>query len=262
MIPGPAFAGAEGRANPLADWAPETRLATALLGIATVFALPALAAPLAALVAAALLAAAGLTVRLQVRALLPWWSVALLVLAVHTLTTTSAAPLGRPSLAGFLAGLVALTRVAGSAAWLALLMRTTALDDLVTGVRWWMQPLRRLGLRDDDLPLVLVVAMGTAPAMLGEARRIEAVVRLRRGAGRDRSRRRWLRRQQDRARVVVPLLESLVRRSEALTLSLRRRRPVARPSRGPSNITRGLLAVWVAALVLVISWSTAGEGWL
>jgi energy-coupling factor transporter transmembrane protein EcfT len=251
VIPGPAFADAARRANPLAGWTPEVRLATALLGVATVFTVPPPAAPVAALIPACLLAASGLTPAHQARSLLPWWSVALLVVAVHTLTTTEAAPLGHPSLAGFVGGLVALTRVAGSAGWLAVLMRTTALDDLMTGVRWWLRPLRRLGLRDDDLPLVLVVALGTAPTMLGEARRIEAVIRLRRGAPVAGGRRRWLVRQRDRARVVVPLLESLVRRAEALSLSLRRRRPVAHVSAGPSTAARWLLALWFVVLVLL-----------
>jgi energy-coupling factor transporter transmembrane protein EcfT len=246
VIPAPAFAASELRPTPLGRLHPATRLGGAVLGMVTVFSLPAVLVPVAVLVPALFLVRTGLDLRRQLRSLAPWWPVALLVLAVHTLTTTSAAPLGRPSLAGLLAGLTALARVAGSAAWLGLLMRATNLDELVTAMRWWNTPLRRLGLRDENLPLVLVVALGTAPTVLGEARRIEAVLRLRRGACTGSPNR--FGRARDRARVVVPLLEALVRRGEALALSLRRRRPVGLDTGGPAWSEGLLLLAWAAAL--------------
>lgn len=251
MIPAPAFAATELRPTVLDHLHPAVRLGAMVLGVATVFTVPPVIVPVAALVPASVLTITGLDVGRQVRALTPWWPVALLVLIVHTLTTVDAAPLGRPSVAGLLAGLIALVRVAGSAAWLAVLMRTSRLDELVTAVRWWLRPLRRLGLRDDDLPLVLVVALGTAPTVLGEARRIEAVVRLRRGGALAAGRYRWLVRSRDRARVVVPLLETLIRRAEALSLSLRRRRPVGARGEGPSWAARFVLLAWAVVLVLV-----------
>ena len=250
MIPAPAFAAAELRPTRLGRLHPATRMGGVFLGIVTVFSLPAEAVLVAVLVPALVLVGTGMDPGRQIRALAPWWPVALLVLAVHTLTTTSAAPLGRPSLTGLLAGLTALARVAGSAAWLALLMRTTNLDELVTAIRWWGAPLRRLGLKDDDLPLILVVALGTAPTVLGEARRIEAVLRLRRG-GRSKAAN-WFARARDRARVVVPLLEALVRRGEALALSLRRRRPVGLEGTGPAWIERLGLLAWAGILTVLI----------
>jgi len=227
--------------------------------MATVFTVPPLAVAPAVLVPVVLLTTTGLDAGRQLRALTPWWSVALLVMAVHILTTTEAAPLGRPSWAGAVAGLVALTRVAGSAAWLAVLMRTVPLDELVSAVRWWFRPLRRLGLRDEDLPLMLVVALGTAPTVLGEARRIEAVVRLRQGSATANYRRNWMSRVRNRARVVVPLLETLMRRAEALGLSLRRRRPVGLDVGEPSWSARLTLLIWTVALVLT-TWARLKAG--
>lgn len=257
MIPAPAFAAAELRPTALARLHPATRLGCVVLGIVTVFVLPPVAVPAAVLVPAVGLAFTGLDPARQLRSLRPWWPVALLVLIVHTLTTTTAAPLGRPSLAGLLAGLTALARVAGSAAWLALLTRTSNLDETVTAVHWWNTPLRRLGLKDEDLPLVLVVALGTAPTVLGEARRIETVVRLRRG-GRSGVSGAWAR-ARDRARVVVPLLETLVRRGEALALSLRRRRPLGRSAGRPTAGEILLLLAWAVALAALLMGRTGGS---
>lgn len=256
MIPAPAFAAAEMRPTRLGLLHPAIRLGGGLLGIVTVFVVPPPLVPVAALVPALMLAATGLDAGRQFRALAAWWPVGLLVLLVHVLTTTSAAPLGHPSLAGLKSGLTALARVAGSAAWLAVLVRTTSLDELVTATRWWGAPLRSLGLRDDDLPLVLVVALGTAPTVLGEARRIEAVLRLRRG-GRNAG---PLSRARDRARVVVPLLETLTRRGEAMALGLRRRRPVGVAGSGPRWTARLALLVWATALVMVPLLRAGGDG--
>ena len=177
-----------------------------------------------------------------------------MVLTVHTLTTVAAAPLGHPSLEGVGAGLRALARVAVSVGLLGLYLRIASLDDLIAGTGWWLGPLRHLGVPVADLGLMLAVALGMAPVVLGEGRRIEMVVRLRR-AGTDAAARgwflrRWLGRVADRARLVIPLLETLGRRAEALSLSLRRRRPAA--DTGAPRLPwaeAGVLLGWLGLLI-------------
>ena len=261
MIPGPALAPAAPRRPVLGGVHPAVRVPGALLAALTPFCLPPAAVPPAALAAAAVAAATGLEPRRQLRALARWWPVAALVLVVHTLTATGAAPLGHPSWAGLAAGMVALLRVAASAGALAALMRSTDLDELVGGLRWWLAPLRRWGLADDDLGLVLAVALGTAPALLGEARRVEAVAALRRHGPGSGPRRGPLVRARDRAAVVLPLVEALGRRAEALTLSLRRRRPpeLARPR--PPLVQLALLGAWAIALVALVALRAPRTGW-
>jgi len=251
MIPGPAFAASTVRTPVLTAAHPAVRFGGCVLGLATCFVVPAAVAPAVALVASLMAARTGLGPAHQVRALRAWRPIALLVLGVHTLTTTAAAPLGHPSLAGLVAGVVALLRVAASAGVLSVFMRTTNLDELVGGLRWWVHPLRRIGVDDEDLGLVVAVAMGTAPGMLGEARRIEAVTRLRSTGPDGAVRRSRLDRVVDRARVVAPVLESLGRRAEALSLSLRRRRPRTPALGGPPAGQLIVLVLWLVALVLV-----------
>ena len=210
------------------------------------------------------LAWTGLSVGRQFVALRPWLPIALLVIVVHTFTTTAAAPLGHPSVAGVLAGGAALLRLACSIGCLGLYLRVTPLDDLVTGTGWWLQPLRRFGFRSEDFGLMLAVALGTAPTVLREGRRIEAVVTMRRagpsGSAGTRSRlpgAAFFRRLLDRARLVVPLLETLIRRAEALTLSLRRRRP-GRQDGGPvPPLQMAVLLLWAAGLIW---WAVTGTG--
>jgi energy-coupling factor transport system permease protein len=233
---------------------PATRLAALVLGlISGMTAGPAgLAGLLLAVIAA--LAWTGLGWRQQLAALRPWVPVAVVVLIVHTLTTVSAAPLGRPSLAGILAGARALARVGASVGLLALYLRIASLDDLIAGTGWWLGPLRRLGVPVADLGLMLAVALGTAPVVLAEGRRIAMAVRMRRAQpGRTdvRSRlRRWRDQLEDKARLVVPLLESLSRRAEALSLSLRHRRPSADGGLGALPVGEGLfLAGWLGLLI-------------
>jgi energy-coupling factor transporter transmembrane protein EcfT len=195
----------------------------------------------------------------QLTALKPWATVAFLVIIVHTLTTTSAAPLWHPSVAGALAGGQSLLRVVCSVGCLGLYLRVSPLDDLVVGVSWWLAPLRRLGLRTDDLGLMLAVAMGTAPQVLGEGRRIEAVITMRQSvpggnanfAGPHRVVT-LFRRTVGRAGVIVPLLESLARRAEALTLSLKHRRPEPLSSGSVSVGQVLFLVVWAAGLIWVM----------
>jgi energy-coupling factor transporter transmembrane protein EcfT len=255
VIHGASFAPAGVRPTPLAGLHPAAALGGLVLGIIGSMTLPPGAVVVNLVLLAAGLGWTGLGPGRQLAALRPWLFIALLVLVVHTLTTVEVAPLGRPSWTGLVAGLVALARVGCTVAWLGLYLRVVSLDDLVTGLGWWLRPLARLGVPVSDLGLLLAVALGTAPVVLGEGRRIRAVLRLRRtvdGEARPGRWTRWRRELLDRARVVVPLLEALARRGEALTLTLRRRRPEDRPA-GPLPVVAGLLlAVWTVLLVLAL----------
>jgi energy-coupling factor transporter transmembrane protein EcfT len=254
VINGASFAPAALKATPLSGLHPAVRLAAAILALLTCLG----SSPLGLVVMAMCLMAAlnwtGMGPLRQLAALKPWAPVALLVIAVHTLTTTQAAPLGHPSLAGFLAGGNALLRVACSVGCLGLYLRISPFDDLVMGVNWWLRPARRLGLRTDDLGLMLAVAMGTAPVVLGEGRRIEAVVTMRRSLPRGHEIRTGSGRVAalvDRARVIVPLLETLARRAEALTLSLRHRRPDPLTATKVPILQMALLVIWTAGLIML-----------
>ncbi|MEN8005800.1 MAG: energy-coupling factor transporter transmembrane component T [Candidatus Krumholzibacteriota bacterium] len=260
MINGASFAPSGLKTTPLSGLHPAVRLSGAVLALVTCMAAAPAGLAVMALVLTVALAWTGMGPRGQLAALRPWAPVAVLVIIVHTFTTTWAAPLGHPSTAGALAAGKALLRVACSVGCLGLYLRVTPLDDLVLGVGWWLRPARRAGLPTDDLGLMLAVAMGTAPVVLGEGRRIEAVVTMRRsvaGGGRNLSVRsrltRWAGRSVARARVVVPLLENLARRAEALTLSLRHRRPDTRISGGVPFPQLALLGIWTAALVWYLS---------
>ena len=227
MLNGASFAVSELRATALSRPHPATRLAALLLGLVSgMMAQPVALAVMLVLVTSGLVWT-GLGLGRQLAAQKPWLPVAALVLGIHTLTTVAAAPLGHPSWLGLAAGVQALARVGLSVGLLGLYLRVASLDDLIAGTGWWLAPLQRVGVPVGDLGLMLAVALGTAPVVLGEGRRIEMVVRLRRasGAGTGPWWGRWPRRIVDRAQVVVPLLETLGRRAEALSLSLRRRRP-------------------------------------
>jgi len=256
MIPGPAFKPVVWRETPLQRLHPATRLGAAVLGVVTVFAVNPLWVGLLLPALAGLLAWTGLTPGAQLRALRPWWSLAAFLIGIQTFFGNPDVPLGTPTLAGAVKGAGAVLRVGAAAAWLGLFARVSSLDDLVAGMHPWLRPLRPLGRAVEDLPLVLAVALGTAPVMLGEGRRIQSVTALRAtgtrtdsGPARSRAGRRWLQGAVDRGRVVVPLLESIARRADALSLSLAQRRPT------PGSGGRGLpwpeiagLLLWVAGL--------------
>ncbi len=263
MINGASFAPSALKATPLSALHPAVRLGAAILALLTCLGSHPLGLAVMALCLMAALTWTGMGPLRQLAALKPWAPVALLVIVVHTFTTTPAAPLGHPSVAGFLAGGKALMRVACSVGCLGLYLRVTPLDDLVLGVGWWLRPVRRLGLRTDDLGLVLAVAMGTAPVVLGEGRRIEAVVTMRRSvpAGHEVRTRQgrvanFFHGVVGRARVIVPLLETLIRRAEAMTLSLEHRRPDPRVTGRVPYRQLVLLAIWAAGLV----WFAVGGG--
>ena len=254
MINGASFAPAALRATPLSALHPAVRLGGVILALLTCLGSPTLGLVAIALFLMAALTWTGMGPFRQLAALNPWAPVALLVIVVHTFTTTVAAPLGHPSLEGFLAGGKALLRVACSVGCLGLYLRISPLDDLVLGVSWWLRPVRRLGLRTDDLGLMLAVAMGTAPVVLGEGRRIEAVVTMRRSVPEGSEVKRtanFLHGMVDRARVIVPLLETLGRRAEALTLSLRHRRPDPLSAAKVPILQMAPLVVWAAGLIML-----------
>lgn len=267
MIPGAAFAAGALRPEFLASIHPALRLGGLFLGLISCLLVSPPVLLLMTLVLVPALAGTGLGPSAQLKSLRPWLPMILVVLLIHILTTTTAAPLGRPSWGGLRAGLGALLRVGCTVGWLALYSRTSSLDDLVGAVCWWLRPLERMGFSGRNLGLVLAVALGTAPVVLGEGRRIEAVTRLRRAGSPDsadggsrRDPRRWFRDQLDRARVVVPLVETLGRRAEALSLSLRSRRPgdAGLPGSGPGIPGLAVLALWSAVLIMVVAGKVAG----
>lgn len=252
MMPTMAPARPSAQRSLLARRRPATRLALLALGLVTSVTLPSpwLAIWFVLLWAAAL--QSGLTKADLIGAAKPWWPLALIVVAIHLLTTTAAAPLGHPSWAGAVAGVVALVRVAATMLCLWVFLRSGDLTELTAGLGWWLQPLgpvlgdpRRIG-------VVLAVALGAVPRALADARRIDAVVRLRRTAvtaGADPASQptvagtqpplpvRWWRGLRDRGRLVVPLVEGIFRRADGLSLALAGRLPQpdlarARPTAG------------------------------
>jgi energy-coupling factor transporter transmembrane protein EcfT len=239
VIPSAAYGPAPARPTCLGRLHPAIRFGVVVLLIIVAMASPWPVVVVLTLLAAAALGATGMGARTQLSQLRPWLPMALLALVVHTLTTTTGAPLGHPSWAGVAAGARALLRLAGSMALLAVYLRSGSLDDLVAGLGWWLRPFGKLGLPVEDLSLAVAVACGTVPQVVGEGRRLQAVAELRghSAVGRDGVRRahrqppwnRWL----DRTRLVVPLLESLGRRAETIELALRGRRPSLSTAGGP-----------------------------
>jgi len=259
VINGASFAPSALKATPLSQPHPAIRLGALVLALLTCLAVSTWSLAAVAVSLSAALAWTGMSCGKQLAALKPWAMVAALVVIVHTFTTTWAAPLGHPSVAGALAGGQALLRVVCSVGCLGLFLRVSPLDDLVAGVSWWLGPFRRMGLRTDDLGLMLAVAMGTAPVVLGEGRRIEAVVTMRQSipAGSATVNRPnrvdgYFRRAVGRTAVIVPLLESLARRAEALTLSLKHRRPEPLTARSVSVGQMLFLVVWAAGLIWLV----------
>lgn len=260
MIPGGRHAVVAPRTDWGQAWNPVLVFGGLILGLAGCLVLPPLLLGGTLVILTGALARTGLGWHAQVRAARPWLPMLALILLIHIFTTLSAAPLGTPTLAGLVAGLLALLRLACTFGWLGLYSRLATQDDLVVAVRWWLRPLEKVGVPIGDLGLVLAVALGTAPVVLGEGRRIETSLKLRRtgprreGPSRGTGRwQRWRRSLQDRALVAVPLLESLARRADTLTLSLRSRRPGQEqdPALTVPLVGLGLLLLWLLALVAV-----------
>lgn len=241
MIPGIGQPAAPLRPTALARVPAATLLAASVLAVIATMLWPVLGVGALALLQVILLQRTGLGPAMLRRALWPWRWLILFMLLLHTFTTTAAAPLWHPSWGGLAAGGEALLRLAVSVGWLALLNRIKSLDEMVLGARWWLRPLEAVGLPTRQSALVLAVALGTVPRVMGEGRRVDAVQRMRRSLPGHRVGR--MRRFQDRIAVVSPLLEGLMRRAETLNLSLRTRQPATGPVReGPG---------WVSLLGLI-----------
>ncbi len=256
MIPGLASQSSVLRPTALDGIEAITLLAVVVLGVVTSLLVPVwLLACLLILISAAL-AWTGLSAGQQWAATRPWLPVILFVLVVHVFTTTSAAPLGHASWGGLAAGVEAVGRIAVSLGFLSLFSRLKSVDDLVAAVRWWLRPLELLGLPVGQLALVLAVALGTIPSVMNEGRRTEAVLRMRRakvgskGAS-------FVRKFLDRIVVVVPLSESLIRRAEVLSLSLRTRQPSSHLVSNPPLGQLAFLFVWAVLLVGGVWWGGA-----
>jgi energy-coupling factor transporter transmembrane protein EcfT len=235
---------------PLAGMHPASRLGMAVLAIVTALAAPAPALLVLAPMLAWLLWRAGLRGGGLVRWMRPWWPLALVVLAVHTLTATDIAPLGQPTVAGAARGMTALGRVAVMLQAMALAGRVLPLGDLVAALGWWLRPFRPLGLDNRLLGVTLAVAAGTAPRAQAEAARMAHCLRLRTSDGRRPGP--W-RRLTNHWRVLPPLMENLARRSETVPLAVAGRLPADAPGCGAPTWAQGaLLAGWTALLVVVV----------
>jgi energy-coupling factor transporter transmembrane protein EcfT len=254
MMPSVAFRAVPDRTSPLARLHPASKLAALLLALLTCFAVPAWSLPLLLLSLAVALGSCGFHWGAAGAVLRGWLPVLALVLLVHTLTTVEAAPLGTPSLQGFWRGLDAVARVVAMVGWLLLFLRITPLDEMTAGLGWWFRPWPGSRRATTRLSLALAVAVGTAPGVLAEGRRLESATRLRRaGDGRRAGwlRRRW-RRLLDMGYLVVPLMESLFRRVEPLSLSLQGRLP--QPALGRHLPVWQLigLGLWAGGLAVLI----------
>ncbi len=194
------------------------------------------------------------------RLLRPWLPLAVLVVIIHTLTTTSAAPLGHPSWAGCGLGIVALVRLAGLLMGLVLLQGTLDIEDLVAGMTWWLRPVQGRFIPAHDVGLILAVALGTAPRVLSEGQRMQGVIRLRRGRAQEGWRKWSPWRLFDKVSVVIPLLEGLARRAETVSLALRLRRP------GEHHVQRAVdplqwVLLWGWVILMVGLWWLSRRLW-
>lgn len=224
MIPGVAVTAAKIRPTRLSGLDAAPLLALVLLLVVCSLLVSGWMLAVLLLLVVGLLTRTGLGLRAQLAGIRPWLPLALVVVLIHAVSTTGAAPLGHFSWAGVLAGLLALVRIGTSLAWMALFSRLKSLDEIVRAVCWWLRPLQKLGVDTGQLALVLAVALGTVPKVMNEGRRVEAVLRMRRSWHTGPKVGRW-RRFTDRAAVVVPLVENLKRRADVLTLSLASRQP-------------------------------------
>jgi energy-coupling factor transporter transmembrane protein EcfT len=252
VIPGIASSSPVLRKTRLDRLDPATLLAMVVLGIISSLVASDLVLVAMVLVLFLALVLTGLGFSDLSRAFVPWVPMILFILTLHVFTTTAAAPLGHPSWGGLGAGIRALAKVGTSLGWLALFARLKSLDDLVRGVRWWLRPLEIVGFPSGQSALVLAVALGTVPAVMSEGRRVEAVLRMRRASSSGKKVSRW-RRFMDRVVVVVPLTESLLRRAEAFSLSLRTRQPAtALAVPRPPLWQLAVLALWLGLLVSLL----------
>jgi len=243
VIPGAAFV--PGSITPVAITRVHSaiRLGGLILALATVMLLTPLALPVAMVVLGLALRWTGMFASEQGQLIKPWWPMAAIVLVVHTVTGCLAA--GQLVAAGVISGL------------LSFFLRVTSLEDTIDAVHFWLKPLHVFGVKPRNLGLVLAVALGTAPVVMEEGKRIRAVVRMRQAEvaspGLKTVMSRWWRSLLEWGHVVLPVMESLGRRADNLTLSLATRMPVT-SSEGNRTVGPGLLSflvlgVWLVALL-------------
>lgn len=227
MIPGAAFVPGITKPTVLADLHCAIRLGGLCLALATVMVLNQLAIPVAIALLGFALRWTGMVAVEQLRLLKPWWPMATIVLAVHTTTGSLAA--GHLVIGGFYSGLTTLGRIILCLGLFSLFLRVTSLEDTINAVHFWFRPLRFIGVQTQHLGLVLAVALGTAPVVLEEGHRIRAVVRMRRAQANPADRPSLFVRLKNNmlewGHIVLPIMESLGRRADTLSLSLATRMP-------------------------------------
>lgn len=224
---------------------PAVRLLAVVLLIVTCMVVAPRWLPAAALLVVNGLHLAGLRWRRLPGLTRPWLIPGLIVVLAHTVSATDTAPLWQPSLTGLGRGLLTLARLALVLGTVSLAGRLMSLQDLTAALRWWLRPLRPLGVDSRHLGLTLAVTLGTAPRTLAEADRLAACLRLRRPPG---PRRPW-HGFSERLRVIPPLMDGLIRRAETLPLALAHRTPVETGGDGAPWYQFLPLATWAVALV-------------
>ncbi len=255
MIPGAAFSPGATKPQALKRVHGAIRLAVLFLGLATLMTLPSLVLPVAVLAMGVALRWTNMTASQQLHLIKPWWPMALIVLTVHAITGCFNA--GQLVSDGLVSGLVTLGRILLCLGLLSFFLRVTSLDETVAAVHFWCKPLRVVGVQTHHLGLVLAVALGTAPVVQEEGRRIQTVVRMRRSLEKPIGARsrivRWWSSLQEWGHLVLPIMESLGRRADTLSLSLSSRMP-AEPSEGQISPGPGpgslvVVALWFLGLL-------------
>lgn len=255
MIPGAAFVPGTTKPAAMARVHSAIRLGGLLLALATVMALTKFALPLAIIFLGIVLRWTGMGVSQQIQMIKPWWPMAVIILGVHSVTGCMSA--GQLVVDGVVSGLVTLCRIMLCLGLLSLFLRVTSLDETIAAVHFWFKPLQIFGVQTRHLGLVLAVALGTAPVVLEEGKRIRAVVRMRRavvnstGFGGRVSR--WRDSLLEWGHIVLPMMESLGRRADTLSLSLASRMPADdsgnQHGHGPGVVSLMVLTVWLLALL-------------
>jgi energy-coupling factor transporter transmembrane protein EcfT len=267
MIPGAAFTPRVITPVAISRVHSAIRLGGLVLGLVTVMVLMPLVLPLGVFVLAGALRWTGMAAGEQLQLLKPWWPMAVIVLAVHAATASMAA--GGLVVGGVYSGLITLGRIMLCLGLMSFFLRVTSLEETIDAVHYWCKPLQALGVQTRHLGLVLAVALGTAPVVLEEGKRIRAVVRMRRAtgdpAGAPSRLTIWRGSLLDWGHILVPMMESLGRRADTLSLSLANRMPNIRahedPVPGPGLGSLLLLVIWLMGIFLLVLKPQVG-GWV